>query len=224
MEEVYSPIVASSLDAQAADQIRDLVLQGKLPLGSHLREVQLATNLGVSRGTVRAALRRLHHEGLVEYRPNRGIFIRQISSNDLWEIYTLRDTLEGMASRLAASHITANGKRRLKRILKQMEAAAAVRNREAAMALDFDLHQAIVELSGHRHLMQAYGILQGQIRLFMALTDMMHVDLSHMVRIHQPLVDAITSGDADQASSLACTHNIKDGEQIVRLMQKKKLS
>jgi len=216
-------IIASALDAQAADQIRRLVLQGELAFGSHLREAHLANSLGVSRGTVRAALRRLQHEGLVEHRLNRGIFIRQIRPADLWEIYTLRDTLEGMASRLAAAKITASGKRRLKRILKQMDAAASCGDREAAMALDFDLHHAIVEMSGHRHLQQLYEVLQGQVRLFMALTDMMHLDLSHMVPIHQPLIEAIISGDAAQASLLGSAHNIRDGERIMELLSESKI-
>jgi DNA-binding GntR family transcriptional regulator len=80
---------------------RDAVLRGDYPPGSQLSEVALAESLGVSRGTVREALRTLAESGLVEVFPHRGAFVPALTIQRAKEIYSLRMVLEPFAARLA---------------------------------------------------------------------------------------------------------------------------
>ena len=92
------------LDRQAADSIRAHILDGTLPAGARLLEMQLAEELEVSRGTVRAALALLASEGLVTQVAFTRWQVSETTPRDAWEIYTLRAALEGLAARLAAAN------------------------------------------------------------------------------------------------------------------------
>src|SRR5512134_2652937 len=98
-----------SLVWRAADVLRQQILRGDLVPGQRVTETALATQLEVSRGTLRAALRALAHEGLIQQVAYTKWMLPEFSQADAWELYTLRGTLEGMAARLAAEHRKADG-------------------------------------------------------------------------------------------------------------------
>lgn len=79
---------------QAADRVCGAILDGQLPPGSHLDEAGLVGELGISRNTLREAFRVLAHEGVVEHRPHRGVFVRRIERAEGRHIYAARRHLE----------------------------------------------------------------------------------------------------------------------------------
>jgi len=218
-QQPIGPLERRNLDAGAADSIRRLIFNRHFPTGAHIVEANLAAALGVSHGTVRAALQQLRHEGLVEYRPNRGIFVKRLESRDAWEVYTLRNTLEAMAARLAAERVTDTARQELRAILEQMRKAVQKGDRAGAIRSDFEFHRLVMRLSGHRLLQRNYRLLELQTRLFMALTDVLHTNLSHFLPLHEPLIDSIAAGDPDRAEALASQHNNPDGERLIRHME-----
>ena len=92
---------ASSL---AHNTIRELIIGGSFQPGERLLEEELAHRVGVSRTSIRDAIRRLEAEGLVRTEANRGTFVAQLSSTEVDEIFQLRAVLEGHATALAAIH------------------------------------------------------------------------------------------------------------------------
>jgi len=207
-------LLPRSLEVEAARSIRSSILNGELRSGDHLKEVELAEELSISRGTIRAALQELRREGLVEYRPNRGIFVSSFGSTDAWEIYTLRDSLEGLAARMAASQLTEVGRVELSNIRTRLIRAVEQGDRSRTAKLDFELHQLIVRLAQHSRLEQIYEALNTQIIAFMRLTEDLHPDLEDFLAIHLPLIDAILAENAARAGQLAETGNIPDGEAL----------
>jgi DNA-binding GntR family transcriptional regulator len=203
------------LDVDAAERLRELILSGRLPVGSHLKETALAERLQVSRGTLRAAFRRLHQAGLLEYRPNRGVFVRQLTAEDIAEIATLRDALESLAAKLAAERITEAGRAELTKLMADMQDAVGAGDRERAVELDYAFHRLVMRLSGHQRLQRVYADLEAQTRLFMALTDPTHPDLGHMMPLHAPLAEAIAAGDAERAGLLAAGQNENDAQELL---------
>ena len=208
------------LDEDVADRLRESILKGEVPPGTHLVEMELASQQEVSQGTVRAALKILQREGLVEYRPRRGNFVTQIAAADAFEIYTLRDALEALAARWAAERITDAGRRKLDQGLHALRLGVMSGNRRRVMELDFKFHRTIVELSGHRRLIELYKFIEVQTRLFMTLTmtDRFHHDLTEVLKIHRPLAEAISKGDARGAAELASRHNERDGQHLIDAM------
>ena len=84
--------------------LRREILEGRFPPGRRMREIELASWLGVSRTPTRQALSRLEHEGLVDMRPRIGLVVATLDAAAMEELYEMRGALEGIASALAARH------------------------------------------------------------------------------------------------------------------------
>jgi DNA-binding GntR family transcriptional regulator len=83
-------------------QLLDEIRAGTLLPGDRLREIDLASRLGVSRTPVREAIRQLEADGLVTHVPRTGASLRQLDYSEVMELYEMRAVLEGTAARLAA--------------------------------------------------------------------------------------------------------------------------
>jgi len=104
-----APIAASKTKARGGSQtgratlvLREMLLEGRFQPGERIREVPLASELGVSRIPLRLVLERLAHEGLLVVRSTRGFVVQHFSTADIYDAIELRGLLEGMAARLTA--------------------------------------------------------------------------------------------------------------------------
>ncbi|MES2939712.1 MAG: GntR family transcriptional regulator [Pseudomonadota bacterium] len=211
------------LDTHAADQLRRAILTGALQPGERITEEWMAATVGISRGTVRAALRLLVHEGLVVQQRYRGYTVRSLTAREAWELYTLRNTLEGFAARLLAEGMDDAKQERLDAAYALVVKAVRARSRKAAVEADFGLHQTIAELTGHSRLQAHYALIAGQRRLYHAL----EVKISRMdayVDSHAALIDALRNGRAAEAETLAAHHNTEHGERLVRWLEDRESS
>jgi DNA-binding GntR family transcriptional regulator len=91
----------TNLAAEVADTLRQRILDTTLTPGERINEVELADELEVSRTPVREALATLAAEGLVENRPRRGFFVRELQADENAEVYSIRDILDPAALQLA---------------------------------------------------------------------------------------------------------------------------
>src|SRR3954471_24366051 len=98
----------NTLVDDTAAAIRKKIMSGEIPIGSQLRQAELATQLGVSRTPIREALRQLQTGGLIEVVPNRGAVVRVPTPWEVREAYQVRAELEGLACELAVQSITAD--------------------------------------------------------------------------------------------------------------------
>ena len=195
-------ITRQSLEAQATDLIRRRIVSGDLGLGERLVETALAERYGLSRGTIRAALRRLVDEGLVRQVPYSGYRVVDFSDHDLWELYTLRGSLEALGARLAAEQITATGREQLHAAFDALLAAARAGDPAEANRRDHELHLLIIRLSGNERLVQHYARVENQVRAYIALANR-GADSQDIGECHRELVASICSGDGERASQLA---------------------
>src|SRR5690606_3964267 len=94
-------------DRTAVDKVAHAIVEGiKAGIyapGQRLIEADLTRDLGVSRGPVREATRRLGAEGILDVLPHRGAVVRKLSRRDVAAIYQIRELLEGLAARLSAN-------------------------------------------------------------------------------------------------------------------------
>src|SRR5690349_17688036 len=107
-----TPVEDRALRHSVAEQVLEAVRAGQLEPGARVHEVGLARTLGVSLSPVREALFRLADQGLLEHRPRRGFYVRELDAGETRDVYTFRALLEGFAVRLitaafAAGEITA---------------------------------------------------------------------------------------------------------------------
>ena len=131
--------------------LREEILKGTYPPGSHLGEVELARALGVSRTPVREALRRLGADGLIETEPNRGATVRSWDATQLEHLFAVRSVLEGYAAALAAQHASAAERAELAELCDRMEAVARPGKRQdltLLTTLNEEFHRAVHVASG----------------------------------------------------------------------------
>lgn len=204
---LQSKIIRRSLEAQAADVLRDRIVSGKIPNGARLTEMSLAVDLGLSRGPVRAALQQLSNEQLVIQKPYAGWEVRRLCRKDVWEISTLRSALEGLAAQLAAQKVDERSARDLRAALKRLEAACATGRHASVTAADFALHRMIIDLSDHERLRHAYLLLDHQIRMVITATNAPFDDMSPIAEAHCDMIEAICRGDCEAAQQFATDHN-----------------
>jgi len=204
-----------SLEQQAADALREAILAGRYIPGTRLTEMSLAAELGLSRGTVRGALQQLVHEGLAVLEPYKGWAVRSLSAQDAWEIYTLRNALEGLATRIVAEAITPEKAAAVDGAFVQLRQAVEQGRRERIVRADFQLHRTIMQLSGHGRLQAQYQIIEKQTQLFFNLAGAF-LELGDYIDLHTQLVDAIKAGKAELAERIASEHNTIDGAALVK--------
>ena len=210
-----APVKKLSLNRAAADKIRQGIVSGAVAPGARLTEIALASRMGLSRGTIRAALQCLVAEGLIVQRPYIGWEVVSLTSRDAWELYTLRGALEALAARLAAQTMNAGKRRRLEDAYRHLKAAANADDPTAITDADLALHKTIVSLSGHRRLMDQYAVVEQQVRMYIASTNARLRKRQLVVQEHKPLVQAVVKGDSDAAERHAREHCAYAGDDLV---------
>src|SRR5690606_10385817 len=100
------PIERKPAEQQVTDNLRSYLLSGGVAAGSKLTETEVATHLGVSRATARSGMHRLAGEGILIQVPYTGWQVMPITPDDVWELWTLRGSLEGLAARLVCESMT----------------------------------------------------------------------------------------------------------------------
>jgi DNA-binding GntR family transcriptional regulator len=80
---------------------------------------------------------------------------------------------------------------------------------------DFDLHRALMELSGHGRLIEQYRQIEHQVRMYISSSDALIANPKHIVQQHLQLVEAVLAGRDDVAARLAEQHNLTEGEVLV---------
>lgn len=183
---------APALGQHVVDHLRRLIITGDLQAGTHLVESQLSESFNVSRGPVRDALRQLETEGLVESR-RRGVFVIGLRSEDIEELYLLRQVLEAEAVRLcmeAGSDLTEAGS-----ALDRMGAAAERADPVGFAEADLDFHTAFYAHSGHRRLGSIWQQYRPTFAGMLSVTNAEDRDLAPIHRDHVELLDLIGAGD-----------------------------
>jgi len=209
-------IERKTLEARAADELRNDLMSGQVLCGERLTEVGLRERLGVSRGTVRSALHALESEGLVRSEAYTGWHARSFSLNDVVELATVRGALDGLAAELAATSITPNGRELLERALAAFPVDPSTDPGSQVMTdSDIGLHRTILELSGNRLLGSHYQHLSGQMQLLVASANRDGMTITEIASQHQPIVEAISGGESSRARALAEAHGRESGEALI---------
>jgi DNA-binding GntR family transcriptional regulator len=213
------PAMLGTLNVQATAVLRSRILSGELAPGSRILEIDLAAEMGVSRGTLRAALQQLAVEGLVVQKQFRSTYVISLSAQDAYEIYTLRNTLEAMAARLAAERMNDEGRAALDHAVAAMASAVRKQSRAEVLEADYEFHRCIFKLAGHSRLQSQYQLIEPQTRLHLRLFATLDYDMPCVLALHQELADALKVGDAPRAEGLAREHNTPDGERITAMLR-----
>jgi DNA-binding GntR family transcriptional regulator len=210
--EPLSSLDRSTLRERALEALRLAITSGRYRPGDHLGEVELATHLGVSRGTVREALRHLQQEGLVTA-GNRGMLrVSTVSPQEIRELFRVRAALEG----LAVAEIIASPRRdaavgTLRDALSKLGGIDG--DFAANVESDLGFHLLLCRLSGNSMLVETWRHLEGRIRVTIMNGEVEGMPSMMSRDRHAPIVDAIERGDVPAAVSVVEQHMAAAAEQ-----------
>ncbi len=200
---------AVTIADQIFAEIRQEIVEGRIPQGSKISEPELARRYGISRGPLREAMRRLESSNLVSRRANVGARVITLSSEQLLEIYHVREALEGMAARLAAERMPGAEVKELQSLLAEhrrqveLEQGRAYFQREG----DLDFHYRIVRGSHNLRLVSLLcNDLYHLVRMYRCQFGMVSPRARRAFREHAQIVDAIADRDGELAEILMRRH------------------
>jgi DNA-binding GntR family transcriptional regulator len=209
---------------RAVEGIRERLLTGYYAPGQRLVEVDLVEELGVGRNSVREALTRLASEGVVRIEPHRGASVRRLSEAELEDLYAVRAVLEGLAARLAATHIGERGKAtRLRKARTAMRRAARAGDLAGYMDENLAFHACIVELAGNTHLTEMVGQLHLQAFRVQFQRRGFKKMLEYSPREHDEIAEAILAGDGERAETLMRAHLQHTESDTLKLVRRRKV-
>jgi DNA-binding GntR family transcriptional regulator len=198
------------------EQVKELILArilgGEYEPGERIVETRIAQELGTSQAPVREALRDLELLRFVESEPFRGARVREISEEELIEVYPVRAAIEEVAAREAAV--------RLGGVVEALEAELSAMLRAAdggdlheQVAHDVAFHRLIVEASGNRVLRDTWLGLGIETRTIVSALRS-GLDPHELAERHRPVLEALRAGDPDRAGATLRRHVEQFGELL----------
>lgn len=212
-----SQIHRVSVADQVAGILRQKVLSGEFRPGTPLQEIPLAEELGVSRNTMREAMRILSLEGLLKRRIHRGIAVTQLSLKDVHEIYHVRRVLE-MSAVHAAKKLAPDLLREIRAALDQYEDAVRASDWVSAVSHDLHFHSLLIRFLGNKRLESFYQKTIGELRMGMVLVDRRHDRPDILIPVHRKLYQLLTAGRLKECAAVLSQHLDDSESRLSRIM------
>ena len=202
-------------------QLREDIVEGRVPAGSKISEAELAARYGISRGPLREAISRLAAVGLIERQPNVGARVIELSSGQLLDIFHVRESLEGTAARQAAQRMDSTEVAQLRVTLdeharRMQEEGGQSYFQESG---DVDFHYRIIQGSGNRYLVKLLcHDLYHLVRMYRCQFGMRSKRGPAALEEHRAIADAIGRGDGEMAELLMRTHVRASRQNVERML------
>lgn len=189
------------------DALREAILDGALAPSIWLREDELAETFAVSRTPVREALRRLADEGLAVKTVHHGTVVAPLSLEDIIALYVVRENLEGLAARLAATRSSSHIVDRLQAIHAHMCATATDEDSTTKLAQqNLEFHRVLRQAAGNPYLERFLTQVEHAVRRLPGSTYAQPGRTEEMLQEHAAIIDAVAEGDAAAAEQSASRH------------------
>jgi len=197
---------SGSLQERVFLQIQDDILNGKYKPGDSLVEARLSQELGVSRTPVREALKQLELQGLVKSTPNKGTVVTGITTQDIYDIYTIRMKIEGLAARWAAEKITQEELAELKEAVELEEFYTMKNDVGQLYKFDNNFHYIIFKASKSRPLMNTLSTFHHYLQRARNTSFSTPGRARKALKEHQAILQAIMDRDSERAEKLTEKH------------------
>jgi DNA-binding GntR family transcriptional regulator len=185
-----------SLPEAVGRALRRRILNNELPAETRLVEANLAAEFGVSRGTIRDAMRSLQAEGLIAIVPRRYSVVTRMSPNDAEDVCFARYVLEDASFDRGFGSNRKDLVKNLRLALEHMSVAARTDDMDALVAGDTRFHELLIDVSGRGRLKDLWSMLNSQMGAVMREEiERQGISLLDAVERHRALFDAVSEGD-----------------------------
>jgi len=203
--EPLSSLDRSTLRERAREALRLAITSGQYRPGEHLGEVELASHLGISRGTVREAMRHLEQEGLLTTGRRGMLRVNSLAAHEVRELFRVRAALEKLAvTEIMSSPDRGSAARTLREALSEL--AGPDLDFVGRVEADLNFHLLLCRLAGNSMLVEAWRHLEGRIRVAIMSGGRDRAPRMMSEDRHAPIIDAIESGDLAEAKRVIDHH------------------
>ena len=206
----------------AYDVLKKAIITGEIPAGERIVETEYADRLHISRTPLREALRKLERDGLVEYVMRRGVVVHAFTTEEVDQIYTIRNSLEMLTLPYIIENATADDIAALREKLAAMDALIARDDVEGLSPLARDFHTCLTAISGKNRILR---VIEGQdeyIRRFSAMAIQQENRRSSAHEEHHKLVDLVEKKDLPALEELMRHHIERSKECCLAALKARK--
>jgi len=208
-----------SVADQVATVVRQQILTGELRPGTSLQELHLAASLGVSRNTMREAVRILCLEGLLLRNLHRGLAVAQLFLKDVQEIYQVRRMLE-LAAVSVAVHRKPALLEQLENAVDDYEKAIGERDFVRAVSSDFHFHSLLIRFLDNKRLEALYQKAIGELRMGMVMVDRTHDNPAALIPVHRKIFELLRTGKLKQCAAALEKHLADSEARLTGVMRR----
>lgn len=208
----------TSLMEGAVRLLREAILTGRLAPGTHLRQLELAAQMGISRTPLREALRKLEQEGLITALPRGRPRVALLDLDEAVQLYEIREVLDGLAARLAAQRAHEAHLLTLDRLLAQMEECVVRQDAHRWFTAHVAFHDGIFQASGNGRLQGMSSVIRLSIQRFHPVLLTTPNRLADAYREHREVFEAIRAHDPEAAERLARAHIALAREVVLKVI------
>jgi DNA-binding GntR family transcriptional regulator len=192
---------------RAYETLKGLFQSGTYPPGSFLSERQLSHRLGMSKTPIKSALVRLELEGFIKISPQQGIVVRELSVQEIVDLFDIREALECYVARRVAGHLSAEQVAGLLRNLKEMEKAVRQKDVQEATRLDTEFHATLCDCLGNREISQTLWRMREKLhRMIFGKLSRNPARMQTSAQEHAAIAEAVIRGQGERAAELIRKH------------------
>jgi DNA-binding GntR family transcriptional regulator len=196
------------------ERLRNEIICGNFVPGQRLRLRDLADQFRVSTQPIREALSDLEAEGLITSEPRKGALVTLLTAEELQDIYDIRATLEAMATRLAAPHLTTADFHKLDTLIAEMDRHAG--EVVKLVQFNFEFHMTLYAASGRKHLCELNATLRHRTAHYLHAYMIDQGGMPLAQEEHRAIVAACRQQDAEKASAIMYRHVAEAGQGIIK--------
>lgn len=192
-------LTVSNLRAQALVALREAIVMGSFAPGMHLAEVRLAGDLGISRGTLREALRQLEQEGLAVTDGRGRLHVRSLDALTVRDAFRVRAALETLAARTAADLPRPEKDRAIEALSRALDVMREAEDKSLHTSLEADVefHRTLCRVSGNQPLLQSWEQISGVVRMSIMFAGAERARKNVAAPRHQEVIDLIEKNPRD---------------------------
>lgn len=210
-------IVKRTYKDQVVEYLYNLILDGTLTPGEQVKEIYLSKELGISRAPIREGLKELISNGIIEYRPQVGNYITQLSPKEIIDAYITRGVLEGYAIGITHHQFSEDEIEELSNMAKMMEKYARKNNRKKVVQAGDDFHSLLISKNNNIQLVEYTQRLSLKLHILFYKHWPSLYSQEEIGNRHQRIVDVLKSGDTLQVEQVVRDHYAETGTKIASL-------
>jgi DNA-binding GntR family transcriptional regulator len=199
-----------TLAGEVRFELEQMIISGDLKAGEKMNELSLSDIMGVSRGTVREAIRSLADSGLIDLIANRGAYVHETTLIEVRNLYELRGAVFAMACGAAARRVADGSERGLVKSMKpnldQMRSVIASKDNAKYYALNIAFHDMLLKAADNPKAKTIYDNIVKEMHLFRRRGLSLASNVARSLEEHEAISAAVIAGDEDRARAAAHAH------------------